>query len=275
MRLVTFGDSFTYGQGLDGTPEAHPNSHEQAWPCHMAKTLGIELDNQSVPGASNKLIWYMAMNYKYQPDDIVVVAWSCNTRWLKVGEVTHKIYTDPRHEIELGDDDKFRQYGSWMEDQPDIMSFYLDHWHSVDMHIELCSKMDQLNRYLQDKLGPRIFFCCIPSVSDFIPLTKYPKAIREQYDWDTELYLCREKLKDYQQSPCDTTVPDSRLHEGEILAGRYGKPSWLSADILTSMTLEMFNYPPTDDGHMGLEAGIKFAERMLNLMKRESPEVFS
>lgn len=275
MRLVTFGDSFTYGQGLDGTPTAHPMSHDQAWPCHMAESMGAQLDNQSVPGASNKLIWYMAMNYEYQPDDIVVVAWSCNTRWLTVGEVRHSMYADPRTELELHDNNQFRQYGSWMEDQPDIMSFYLNNWHSVDMHVEFCSKMDQLNRYLQNKLGPRVFFCSIPFVTDFIPLTKYPKPIREQYDWDSALRQCREHFKDYQPSPWDDTVTSFRLEEGEILAGCYGKPPWLSADILTSMSPEMHEYPATEDGHMGLEGGKRFAERMLNLMHRESPEIFS
>ena len=54
--LYTFGDSFTFGQGLpdigdriSGPPE---DASKQVWPVHLAKLLNTEVENNSHGGAS-------------------------------------------------------------------------------------------------------------------------------------------------------------------------------------------------------------------------------
>ena len=54
--LVTFGDSCTYGDGLqDCLPPKMPNPSKFAWPTLLASQMDYDLVNLSKPGASNKL----------------------------------------------------------------------------------------------------------------------------------------------------------------------------------------------------------------------------
>lgn len=78
-RLIAFGCSNTYGQGLHdcyikGGPGPHPSKY--AWPAQLADMLDLECVNNGIPGASNRLIWHNAINFNYKPDDIVVINWS-------------------------------------------------------------------------------------------------------------------------------------------------------------------------------------------------------
>ena len=79
-RLVTFGCSLTYGHGLadcyqpNGKEGPHPSV--QAWPFLVARHYGIAIDNQGIPGGSNKQIFNTLRNYDFQKGDCVVVLWS-------------------------------------------------------------------------------------------------------------------------------------------------------------------------------------------------------
>lgn len=67
MRLLTVGDSFTYGEELDDL--------NNAWPHVLGRRLGYEVTNLGQPGAGNT---QMIRNViKHAPEfDLVVVAWS-------------------------------------------------------------------------------------------------------------------------------------------------------------------------------------------------------
>jgi hypothetical protein len=79
-RLVTFGCSLTYGHGLadcyieDG--RAGPRPSVQAWPFLVAKHFKLAIENQGIPGASNKEIFNHLRNFKFQKGDAVIILWS-------------------------------------------------------------------------------------------------------------------------------------------------------------------------------------------------------
>jgi len=79
MKLVAFGCSFTYGDGL---PDAHgfKNPSKDAWPQVLANTLGYECDNTSVPGNSNSKILYDIVNYPFVGNEVVCIMWTYNHR---------------------------------------------------------------------------------------------------------------------------------------------------------------------------------------------------
>ena len=83
-RLVTFGCSYTYGQGMadcyitDTKPGPVPSVY--AWPTVLAKYLNRECVNLSVPGCSNKRICYDLVNANFKEDDLVIVSWTHNER---------------------------------------------------------------------------------------------------------------------------------------------------------------------------------------------------
>ena len=67
MRLLTVGDSFTYGDELINLSDA--------WPYQLGERLGYTVNNLGMPGASNN---YMVRTVLEQSNsaDIIVIAWS-------------------------------------------------------------------------------------------------------------------------------------------------------------------------------------------------------
>jgi len=83
-RVVAFGCSYTYGQGLE---DCHvepnlpgPQPSKFAWPRLVAKELNYECVNMGTPAFSNLAILNSMLNFTFQPDDIVLVMWSFKTR---------------------------------------------------------------------------------------------------------------------------------------------------------------------------------------------------
>lgn len=90
MRLLFFGDSLTYGQGLadcsirpeywyEDWSNLKPSNIGQA--ALVAKNLGIEYINLSKPGASNMQIhWEIKQFNNFQKSDFIVIQWSYENR---------------------------------------------------------------------------------------------------------------------------------------------------------------------------------------------------
>ena len=92
-RLVAFGCSHTYGEGLkdcwvpegeniDGIegPDAGKFPSKYAWPQLLADKLNIECCNLGLPGTSNKFIWHNILNTHLTKKDIVVILWTYHNR---------------------------------------------------------------------------------------------------------------------------------------------------------------------------------------------------
>jgi hypothetical protein len=79
-RLITFGCSYTYGQGLPdcvGGILTHTLKPSQlGWAKQVATSLDMELINKSIPGSSNLEILYSILEFDFEPSDTVVVMWS-------------------------------------------------------------------------------------------------------------------------------------------------------------------------------------------------------
>lgn len=68
-RLVTFGDSFTFGHYLE-------DSETQAWPSVLGKKLNLDVVNKAEPGSSNVEILAEILNFDFVEDDMVIVGWT-------------------------------------------------------------------------------------------------------------------------------------------------------------------------------------------------------
>ena len=83
-RLVTFGCSYTFGQGL---VDCHidpdmpgPKPSKFAWPDLLANMLNLDVINCSIPGSSNLHILWRLINFKFEPDDLCVIMWTFFSR---------------------------------------------------------------------------------------------------------------------------------------------------------------------------------------------------
>lgn len=83
-RLIAFGCSYTYGQGL---PDCHkngnigPNPSNLAWPSLVAAKLGITVQNLAFPGSGNAEILDKVLRFKFERDDICMIIWSHFVRY--------------------------------------------------------------------------------------------------------------------------------------------------------------------------------------------------
>lgn len=79
-RLIVFGCSHTFGHGLpdcireNGLSGYYPSQY--SWPSVLAKKLNLELYNSAISGGSNFAILDLIVNFKFNPDDTVIVLWS-------------------------------------------------------------------------------------------------------------------------------------------------------------------------------------------------------
>lgn len=52
-----------------------------SWPCVLSSKLNTPYKNMAVPGASNREIWHRILNYKFMPNDIVIILWTWVNRY--------------------------------------------------------------------------------------------------------------------------------------------------------------------------------------------------
>ena len=134
-RLLAFGCSCTYGQGIEDCrvrDGSAPNPSKYAWPQVLADKLGIECVNLSKPGNSNKNIWWQILNTKIYEDDIVIPCWTFTER--------NSIITRDKH-IDL-------QW--WVETEES--DFYFKYIHNThDALIDLFIRYNHICLYLDSK----------------------------------------------------------------------------------------------------------------------------
>ena len=120
MKLLTVGDSFTYGEELADPPAS-------AWPTLLANRLGYELTNLARPGSGNTRMVRQCVEHA-KDYDLIIVAWSHFARiemadeagfydlWPGGGLLPHKGWADWRWTIidyftkHYNDDYLYRQY---------------------------------------------------------------------------------------------------------------------------------------------------------------------
>lgn len=90
-RLIVFGCSYTFGHGLPdciGEDKSSPGKYpsKYVYPSLIAKKLGRKAINLSRPGSSNREICYNILNFNFEKDDIVILAWTHSERSMLLDE---------------------------------------------------------------------------------------------------------------------------------------------------------------------------------------------
>jgi len=86
-KLFAFGDSYTYGHGLEDCYVLNgniynpgPEPSQLAWPALLGKDLDCEVYNNGAPGASNIAILHRILNTNFTEDSVCVIMWSYPNR---------------------------------------------------------------------------------------------------------------------------------------------------------------------------------------------------
>jgi len=144
MRLITFGDSNTYGQGL---PDCHWTGpgllgpSKFAWPQLLANKLEIECHNAGIPGSSNKLIMHQLMSFPLLPTDTVVVLWSFPERYCHLTNLV----TDYKDWKTI----KHRAIGPWLK-TVSSRNYYKHIYKDLDQQIMTDHYISYTNFYLKN-----------------------------------------------------------------------------------------------------------------------------
>jgi len=134
-RLVAFGCSNTYGDGLEDCWDGKrhgPTPSKFAWPNVLGSMLGVdEVINAAKPAISNKQIWLNAMEFDYRNNDIVLLHWT---------------YIDRDCFF-----DKVPVIGPWRANEKNIKLYYKNFYSEKDRHYDFYNRADHVNRYLKSK----------------------------------------------------------------------------------------------------------------------------
>jgi hypothetical protein len=134
-RLVLFGCSLTYGNGLpdcatpDGSPGPSPS--KMVWGELLGERLACPVVNRSLPGSSNQLILDRILNFEFENEDRVIVLWSFFTRGL--------LYLK----------DEICNIGPWQE--TDIAKRYYELHDDNDLYMTSLHAIHYADCYLKDK----------------------------------------------------------------------------------------------------------------------------
>lgn len=143
-RIVTFGCSNTYGEGLEKRITTHYDSLKEpaskyAWPQILGNLLGnSNVINRAEPGSSNKHIWDRVLTFDYEKDDTVIIHWTFADRDCVFG--------------------LYPKIGPWQTSGPrmwletKVAKLYYKHFYSeVDRTTDLYNRVDHIDRYLKSK----------------------------------------------------------------------------------------------------------------------------
>ena len=92
MRLITFGDSWTEGAGVDVVKENLIETREErkkfrndrSWPTKLSKLMNLEVQNQAISGSNNNFTFNEVIeNIKsniINSGDLIIVMWTSSLR---------------------------------------------------------------------------------------------------------------------------------------------------------------------------------------------------
>ena len=154
MRILCFGDSFTYGVGMPDYQEHGPPSL-YAYPQLLAEKFKTSALNYASPGASNKEIWNIILQTKLSPADAVVIMWSHPSRTCVINTPQEDPWTTEKWRIHEHKTAKFwtehqTSIGTWKENEQS--EAYYKHIHTeVDSEIATQLYMSHIDLYLKHK----------------------------------------------------------------------------------------------------------------------------
>jgi hypothetical protein len=187
-RLVAFGCSMTYGQGF---PDCTNSPSKHAWPSLLSDKLNCQSQNQGVPGSSNKNTLLEILDFKFQPDDIVVILWTFFHRALLLNEFPINILPNTQAN---------RISKECLKEGPDSWDSYYRIHSDKDMMIDTLLHINHTNLYLKD-IGITTYNFYFDS------LIKYSLINKQKYIKNVDLHYV--DLEVYQ-----TDLAEDNLHPG-------------------------------------------------------------
>jgi hypothetical protein len=150
LRLITFGCSLTYGDGL--------TDKTSAWPYILGKQLELSVANKAVPGFSNKQIWLACLKYEaFKPTDTVVILWSHLPRYTVLNnyDSIEKNTTYRIGELDWEHTPKAlnKKLNSYFNDVFDEFDSKLDLYgkiNHIDLHLKNIYKCNKVYHFVQD-----------------------------------------------------------------------------------------------------------------------------
>jgi hypothetical protein len=83
MRLVTFGCSHTFGEGITEGDDCYEGAQPSlySWPSVLGKKIGSQVLNYGEPGASNNFILNTIRQHAWKSNDVAVILFTYPTRY--------------------------------------------------------------------------------------------------------------------------------------------------------------------------------------------------
>lgn len=166
--IVAFGDSYTYGHGLEdcciqqGNESLAGSVHSQySWPTLLANDLSYNLKNYSHPGISNLAILHKILNTKFDENSVCVIMWSYYTRDM----IFNKNYIPKKFLFNRKTDTSsdIKHVGNWMKDQ--LTKIWMVTHNDTDLIMRSWYHIHHANLYLKS--------LSIPHYNVFVNYTFY------------------------------------------------------------------------------------------------------
>jgi len=159
-RLITFGDSFTYGHGL---PDCHiplglagPNCSKLSWPQLLGDQLDIEVINRAKPGHSNiEILKDIISSTDISPTDIVITGW------------TYAVRDYVFKKSLLGKDISFK-VSPWLGDKNFIKKWFSVH-NDYDLSVRAGLYIHHAECFLKTKGATQYHFCAHHGLFNLMP----------------------------------------------------------------------------------------------------------
>lgn len=127
-RIIIFGDSTSYGEGLD-------NPSLENYGYHLGKLSNKTVVNNAIPGSSNTSILLEILKFNFQPDDLVLIGWTYVGR-----------------ELLMFDKHKCRNLGPWIDPTDVLNRAWLEYINKdYDLMIKGFMHMSHANHYMSHK----------------------------------------------------------------------------------------------------------------------------
>jgi hypothetical protein len=171
--LFAFGDSFTYGHGLEDCwvkqgddYKVGPVHSQYAWPSLLAKDLDYNLKNLSHPGSSNLAILHKILNTNFDTNSLCVIMWSYPHRDM----IFNKEYIPNRalfnQKTETNND--ATHLGNWMKTS--LTKIWMLTHNDTDLKMRTWFQIHHANLYLDSLNIPHYnVFVKYPMIADYKP----------------------------------------------------------------------------------------------------------
>ena len=159
-RLITFGDSFTYGEGLPDCimpkkDKKIPPPSKFAWGEILANKIKREHLNISKGGTGNKQIATNILNTSFRSDDIVVILW---TYWHR-----HCVLRENEKSLRILPSSVYNFVGTSYSDIQATKLYYDYFFEPYDAFIQDIKEINLVDKHLKD-LGINPFHYALDSI---------------------------------------------------------------------------------------------------------------